>query len=612
MENSGNLRRNLEDIARIAGRILPLVEHIPDSLGKWVPPIKAAVKANEKMVASISLAGAASKALKGRLSITDAVMVGFSASTLGASKKMSVLAGVGALAGSKIVRGFKDAGREASLLKSKTSALAKSPAFSAAPTPRPSPGGKSRGGGGGSFLGINPGLLAAGGLVAGAVRAMGMFRRTLDLGSELQDMSDKTGVAVDQLLVLREAARDAGIEDILGPVAKMQKGLIAAVQDGVSPAAAALDRLGLSATALVQASPVDAIEQIGERISAIENPTLKAATAMEIFGKSGAQMLPLFADRGALGTAARAIGGQARILRENAAAFDQVSDRLRRSGLKLQGFNVGVVKALLPALDAFTAKFDKLDLAAQGEKFGAALARAGEDFAKAFKGADVEGALKLMGAAGGALGTGIGKVGKFLSDVNKGMDTIAGSIAGGTLIKDLTANSGAIVRDDSGLNAILQKRIAAAMQKAKANNPVNPMLGWKAAHTWDMQTSASSLGGGKLRAGSSAIGDEAFSRIFRSNNDGKALTDALKGGATRSTALLPRAERRAFEDAMFAETGKRPESGGAYNVIRRGDAAAKKEMARASERKKNEDKLGVTRSNALLEDIGATLKEGLL
>ena len=94
---------------------------------------------------------------------------------------------------------------------------------------------------------------------------------------------------------------------------------------------------------------------------------------MAIFGKSGAELLPLFADAGALGNAAGVIGGQAAIMAKNAAAFDQASDSLGHIGLKLQGFFVGIAGEIIPRLLIATNALDKIDLSGFGTKFGSAI-----------------------------------------------------------------------------------------------------------------------------------------------------------------------------------------------------------------------------------------------
>jgi len=616
MENSANLRKNFEAVAQIMGRVLPLIEHVPDSMGKWIPPIKAAVRENQKMVASIALAGSASKALKGKLSLTDAVMVGFSAHSLGASKKMSVLAGAGAFAASAITKGFRSASKEAVALQNKTAAATRSlsaaariplPRTSAAAGGSGSASGRKSSSGSASFFGVNPALLLAGGALAGGVKLSGMVKRVMDFGGALNDLSTKTGIAVDQIMILQQAAKQSGVGDIAGVVNKLGKNLIDVAADGASPAAAALDRLGLSAQQLIRDTPVGALQKIGDRINAIENPALRAATAMQLFGKSGAELLPLFADPSALGTAAASLGRQAEVMKQNAAAFQTVADRLNRSGLKMQGFSVGVAKGLLPALDKFTAKFDKVDLVGQGERFAKAMMDAGTEFAKGFNTANIQGGMDLVKGIAGVLGKGLGKAVEFGSGVGKGAQALIGSAKQGTLMKDMlgaVVGGGVAHAGDAKLNRVLEARLASIHQRPPDRKALTP---WKAVHAWDMKSSASRLGSSGVLGASMAT-----NQFTGSGGRDKFIFQRTDLQNAQKRSVLPAAERRAFEDAMFAETGKRPTLGGAYGTVRRGDAAARKEAARAAERKKNEDKLSVARSNQLLEKVVGVLEEGLL
>ena len=214
--------------------------------------------------------------------------------------------------------------------------------------------------------------LAASGLVAAGAIGYGV-KNVLDLGGSLSDMSAKTGIAIDALMILNQAGKDAGIENLTGAVSKMQKVLIAVAEGGAGPAADALNQLGLSAKDLAKIPANEALDKIGAAIRKIDDPAKKAATSMAIFGKSGAELLPLFADAGALGNAAGVIGGQAAIMAKNAAAFDQASDSLGHIGLKLQGFFVGIAGEIIPRLLIATNALDKIDLSGFGTKFGSAI-----------------------------------------------------------------------------------------------------------------------------------------------------------------------------------------------------------------------------------------------
>ena len=59
------------------------------------------------------------------------------------------------------------------------------------------------------------------------------------------------------------------------------------------PAADALARIGLTVNDLKGLKPEDQFQRIADGLNAVEGPTVRAATAMELFGKSGTQLLPM-------------------------------------------------------------------------------------------------------------------------------------------------------------------------------------------------------------------------------------------------------------------------------------------------------------------------------
>lgn len=133
---------------------------------------------------------------------------------------------------------------------------------------------------------------AAFGTVAGAIGSAAMsFAET---GSELADMSARTGIAADSLSALGYAAKLNGsnLGELEGSIRKMQKA-IGDAAGGSKVAAEKLESLGLSADKLLKLSPDQQFAAIAAEIAKIDDPTLRASAAMEIFGKSATRILPL-------------------------------------------------------------------------------------------------------------------------------------------------------------------------------------------------------------------------------------------------------------------------------------------------------------------------------
>ncbi|MCE5230470.1 phage tail tape measure protein, partial [bacterium] len=132
---------------------------------------------------------------------------------------------------------------------------------------------------------------AAVGAMAGAVK---MFSEGTH---ELLEMSLRTGVSVEALSELGYAAAQSGLEmeGLEKGLRKMQKTVGEAAM-GSAAAQEALAKLGLTTKDLMSLSPDRQFELIADRISRIQDPTLRAAMAMEIFGRSGTELLPLMND----------------------------------------------------------------------------------------------------------------------------------------------------------------------------------------------------------------------------------------------------------------------------------------------------------------------------
>ena len=115
-----------------------------------------------------------------------------------------------------------------------------------------------------------------------------------EAGSRLDDMSQRTGMSVEALSELGYAAQLSGsdLETLEGGVRKMQKFLVSAAE-GSAGATQALAALGLTVADLQNLSPDQQFEKLADRISKIRDPAMRTAAAMEIFGKTGTNLLPL-------------------------------------------------------------------------------------------------------------------------------------------------------------------------------------------------------------------------------------------------------------------------------------------------------------------------------
>lgn len=214
---------------------------------------------------------------------------------------------------------------------------------------------------------------AAAAFAAGSAVVVGAAHRmyeAMSQGGELVDLSDRTGLAIDKLMELQVAFDQAGIGAAeVGPLVNKMQNAIADAAAGSATGQKTFADLGLSLEELGTMDAAGQMDAIGQSIAAIEDPVRRTQASMDIFGKSGGKMLALFAADG-LGDAQEALGGQAQLMAQNAAYFDQITDKLGTAALKVQGFFVGMASALVPDLMAAADAINGIKLDQIGVQIG--------------------------------------------------------------------------------------------------------------------------------------------------------------------------------------------------------------------------------------------------
>jgi len=116
------------------------------------------------------------------------------------------------------------------------------------------------------------------------------------VGDQVAKMSKRTGVSVETLSELRYVASQTGteFESLEMAFRKMQRSIYDAGR-GLSTAVDALDDLGLRFEDLDGLTPEAQFKRLADRIGQLEDPTKKAAIAMSLFGRTGTNLLPMFA-----------------------------------------------------------------------------------------------------------------------------------------------------------------------------------------------------------------------------------------------------------------------------------------------------------------------------
>jgi len=157
-----------------------------------------------------------------------------------------------------------------------------------------------------SMTGITRSVGLAGAAIAvlGAKAAIGLqqtIMQAIQFGDEIDKAATKAGIAASTMSELAVAAgyADVDINSLSESLKKLQINLSQAAS-GAKSQNETLRALGLSIKDISDLSADRQFEVIAEQISKIRDPADKARAAVELFGKSGANLLPLF-DQGARG-----------------------------------------------------------------------------------------------------------------------------------------------------------------------------------------------------------------------------------------------------------------------------------------------------------------------
>lgn len=193
---------------------------------------------------------------------------------------------------------------------------------------------------------------------AGAAIVAGMgaaAKSAIDYGDALNDARQRTGATVETLSKLGFAAEQSGssFEGLSTGLKFLSKNMEAAISKS-GDQRAAFNELGISSKDLkdAQGDVNKVLLLVSDRIKELPDGTDKAALAMRVFGKSGADLIPLLNEGSAgiqkLGQDAEKAGLV--ISQDFASASDELNDTLNEVKGAALGASIGIAEALLPAL----------------------------------------------------------------------------------------------------------------------------------------------------------------------------------------------------------------------------------------------------------------------
>ncbi|MBR4103907.1 MAG: phage tail tape measure protein, partial [Thermoguttaceae bacterium] len=204
-----------------------------------------------------------------------------------------------------------------------------------------------------------------------AVKSFG--RQALDafvgFGDEMDKMSQRTGFAVETLSAFSHAAGQCGTD--LGTVEGAIRGFQSVLGDaanGSKDAAEKFERIGLNVAELVNLAPEEQFRRIMRAVASVENPTLRAAAAMEIFGDAGAQLGPMINGGADALDAYLKEAQEAGVVMsgEQAASAAALSDAFGRLKASFQGLSLTLAEKLVPSVRQGVDAFAKIVAAING------------------------------------------------------------------------------------------------------------------------------------------------------------------------------------------------------------------------------------------------------
>jgi hypothetical protein len=232
------------------------------------------------------------------------------------------------------------------------------------------------------------------------------FTAALEQGGQLHDLSVQTGVAVKDLVVLKQTFEDIGAgADGVGPAVQQMQRTLSGIGVMSKRGQSIMRQMGLDPEQLKTKDVQTQFMTIAEAIGRVSDPAQQTAAAIALFGESGNRLKELFANPEAIRKTAQAMGELPQQIQDSANRFDDLGDRMNMLKFRAQGIFVGALNGLAPAISQVMGMFERIDFAAIGAKLGKAIGVIVELFASG----------DITEAAGLALSIGFGKAINFLA-----------------------------------------------------------------------------------------------------------------------------------------------------------------------------------------------------
>lgn len=199
-------------------------------------------------------------------------------------------------------------------------------------------------------------------VTAASATLFGFAKFTADAGEEASKAAQKLGMSVGALQRLGTAAYlgDVSLDSLQGSLGILARQLVSA-KEGSADAAKSLRKVGIDTRSLGARLPTttEALVQIADRFAAMPDGVEKSALAMDLFGRSGRDMIP-FLNKGSaeIEKSAAMADKYGTVLSDTEVQLsNEFNDTIKESTLALKGLRnilgVGLIKVIKPLAQQF-------------------------------------------------------------------------------------------------------------------------------------------------------------------------------------------------------------------------------------------------------------------
>lgn len=230
----------------------------------------------------------------------------------------------------------------------------------------------------GAFARFAGPIAAMGAAFLGARSAVQAFTDAINVGGKLAELSQRTGESAGNLAILQRAFENAGSSaDAVGPMLNRLQRFMIEGADGGKAQSEAMNKLGMSFSDLAGKTPLEQMQLLAQRISDIPDPAQRSALAMQIFGRSGGELLPLLRNMGSEIDNARAqLGSYPEAVDRAAKALDGIGDSFKAITTKAREFVTGALVNIAPELERALDTISKMDFTRLGMNLSDAFSKA--------------------------------------------------------------------------------------------------------------------------------------------------------------------------------------------------------------------------------------------